>query len=40
MAADQEGVDVAFVVRSKTLPTGTYDLKGLSLAAAQRPHLP
>jgi len=34
------GVDGALVARPKTLPIETYDLRGLSLAAAQRPRLP
>ena len=37
---DPGGVDVAFMARPKTLPTRTYDLRGLSLAVAQRPPLP
>lgn len=37
---DPGGVDVAFMARPKTLPTKTYDPRGLSLAVAQRPPLP
>jgi len=36
---DLGDVDVAFTVRPKTLPIKTYDLRGLSLAVAQRPLL-
>lgn len=37
---DPGDVDVAFMARPKTPPIRTYDLRGLSLAVAQRPPLP